>query len=60
MRNSLLLFFEILWITTGVLCIAAGIRIARTDGSSKIIIFVLMAVVSFLFAWLKHKQRKKS
>ncbi len=60
MRNKSLLVLEIIWITTGVLCIAAGIRFAITGGSSKIYIFGIMALVSFLFAWFRHSQRKKS
>jgi hypothetical protein len=60
MRNSSLLFLEIIWIVTGVLCIAAGIRFAFTTGGSKTLIFALMAVVCFVFAWVRDKQRKKS
>jgi hypothetical protein len=60
MRNSSLLFLEIIWIVTGVLCIAAGIRFAITTGGSKTLIFALMAVVCFVFAWVRDKQRKKS
>jgi hypothetical protein len=60
MRNSSLLIMEILWIATGVLCFGAGIRIAVTGGGNKIFVFALMSLVSFLFAWLRHKQRKKS
>jgi uncharacterized membrane protein YczE len=60
MRNSSLLVLEIIWIVTGVLCIAAGIRFALTNGGSKIPIFALMAMICFVFAWLRDKQRKKS
>jgi hypothetical protein len=59
MRNSSLLILEIIWITVGILCIIAGIRFAIKIGSSKIPIFALMAMISFVFAWLRHKQRKK-
>jgi hypothetical protein len=59
MRNSSLLVLEIIWIVTGVLCIAAGIRFAIAGGGGKVFIFALMALISFLFAWLRHKQRKK-
>jgi hypothetical protein len=51
---------EIIWISTGILSVAAGIRFAFTQGGSKIIIFAVMALVSFLFAWMRHRQRKKS
>jgi hypothetical protein len=60
MRNSSLLILEIIWIVTGILSIAAGIKFAVTSGGSKTIIFALMALISFVFAWLRHKQRKKS
>jgi len=60
MKNSSLLILEIIWIVTGVLCIAAGIRYAITTGGSKIFIFALMSLISFVFAWLRHRQRKKS
>jgi len=60
MRNSSLLIMEIIWIATGVLCIAASIRMATTTGGNKIFIFAAMALVSFVFAFLRHKQRKKN
>jgi len=60
MRNNSLLILEIIWIATGVLCIAAGIRFAIMSSGSKIYIFLLMALISFGFAWLRYKQRKKS
>lgn len=59
MRNRSLLVLEIVWIVTGVLCIAAGIRYMISGGNSKIPIFVLMALICFVFAWLRHRQRKK-
>jgi hypothetical protein len=60
MRNRYLLVVEIIWIITGLLCIAAGIRLAFTDGGGRILIFALMAVISFVFAFLRHNQRKKN
>jgi len=60
MRNSSLLALEIIWIATGVLCIAAGIRFVITGGTGKIPVFALMALICFGFAWIRHKQRKKS
>ncbi len=59
MRNSSLLVMEIIWITTGVLSVVAGISYAITSGGSKVFIFASMALISFVFAWLRHKQRKK-
>jgi hypothetical protein len=58
--KSRLLILEIIWIATGVLCILAGIRFSLTSGGTKIYIFATMALVSFVFAWLRHNQRKKS
>jgi hypothetical protein len=60
MRNSSLLILEIIWIATGVVSLGAGVRYAFTTGGNKVYIFALMALISFLFAWLRHKQRKKS
>ena len=59
MRNSSLLAMEIIWIATGTLCLVAAIKLAFTDGGKEIIIFALMALISFIFGWLKEKQRKK-
>jgi hypothetical protein len=59
MRNNSLLILEIIWWATGVISIVAGIRFAVTEGGIKTLIFILMALVSFLFAWLRHQQRKK-
>jgi hypothetical protein len=60
MRNSSLFILEIIWIVIGLLSIGAGIRIAITTGGNKPVLFALMALISFVFAWLRHKQRKKS
>jgi hypothetical protein len=58
-KNYYLIIIEIVWIVTGVLCIAATIRIATTSGGNRIYIFALMAVVSFIFAWIRDRQRRK-
>jgi hypothetical protein len=60
MRNSSLLILEIIWIATGVLSVAAGIKFAIYNGGQKVFVFAAMALISFVFAWLRHKQRKKS
>jgi hypothetical protein len=60
MNRKHLLILEIIWGFTGVLCIAAGVRYAITTGGPRILIFILMAFISFLFAWLRHRERKKS
>ena len=60
MRNSSLLAMEIIWISTGVLSVAAAIKFAIGSGGDRTIIFALMGLISFIFAWLRHKQRKKA
>jgi hypothetical protein len=59
MSKRYLLIFEIIWIVTGILCIAAGVRYFVIAGGPRIFIFITMAAVSFLFAWLRHRERKK-
>ncbi|MCX6329935.1 MAG: hypothetical protein NTZ85_10565 [Bacteroidia bacterium] len=59
MSKRFLLIIEIVWIITGLLCLAAGIRYAITAGGNKIFIFALLSLISFLFAWLRHRERKK-
>jgi hypothetical protein len=51
---------EIIWIAVGILSVAAGIRFTITEGGPKIFIFISMALISFVFAWIRHRQRKKS
>ena len=59
--NKSNLILEIIWLITGVLCIAAGIRMFITGGyNNRLLIVLLMAFVSFLFARFRHIQRKKS
>jgi len=53
------LILEIVWLITGFLCLAAVFRYLMNGYDRRILIFVLMAVVSFLFAWYRHRQRKK-
>lgn len=60
MRNSSLLMLEMLWWATGIIAVAAAIRFAVTDGGVKTLIFLGMALVSFLFARMRRQQRKKS
>jgi len=60
MNKKSLRILEIVWITVGIFCIAAGIRFAITTGGSRVFIFIIMALVSFTFAWGRHRQRKKS
>ncbi|MGD0341351.1 MAG: hypothetical protein ABSA76_06565 [Bacteroidales bacterium] len=59
MNKRYLLIIEVIWIVTGILCLIAGIRYATGRGGNKTYIFFLLAAVSFLFAWLRDRQRKK-
>jgi hypothetical protein len=56
MNKKFILILEIIWIATGILSIAAGIRYAIRTGGSGVLIFVLLSVISFLFAWFRHRQ----
>lgn len=58
MSNKYLLILEIIWWATGSVSLAVAVRIAATEGGNRTILFILMALVSFLFAWLRRKQRK--
>jgi membrane protein implicated in regulation of membrane protease activity len=51
---------EIIWIVTAVLCTSGAIRSAFAEGWNKTVLFVVMALVSLTFAWLRHRQRKKN
>jgi hypothetical protein len=54
------LLLEIIWLITGTLCILAAIRLVTINGyTNRILLFLAMALVSFLFAWFRHRQRKK-
>jgi hypothetical protein len=55
-----MLILEIIWWATGVVSIVAGIRFAATEGGIKTLLFIVMALISFLFAWFRHQQRKKN
>jgi hypothetical protein len=59
MNKKALLVLEIVWITVGILSVAAGISYTIKNGGSRTLIFFLMALVSFVFAYIRHKQRKK-
>ena len=60
MKNSSLLILEIVWIIVGIACIIAGIIYAISPGGARTFVFFLMALVSFLFATVRHRQRKNS
>jgi hypothetical protein len=60
MNKKYLKILEIIWIIVGSVCILAGARFAIKTGGSGVYIFIIMALVSFAFAWMRHRQRKKS
>jgi hypothetical protein len=60
MNKKSLLVLEIVWISVGIICIIAGIRLAIKTGGSGRFTFFIMALVSFVFAFIRHRQRKKS
>jgi uncharacterized membrane protein HdeD (DUF308 family) len=59
MNKKSLLILEIVWITVGTISLVAGIHYAFKTGGSRVFMFLLMAAVSFLFAGVRHWQRKK-
>jgi hypothetical protein len=59
MNKKFLILLEVVWILTGILCLLAGIKLATGTGGKIMYIFFLLAVVSFLFAWYRDKERKK-
>jgi len=59
MKNKFLLVLEIVWIIIGLACTAAGINSSITNDLKKSLIFFIMAVISFIFARIRHVQRKK-
>jgi len=59
MNKKTLLILEIIWIITGILSIAAGVRYLIKGGGKMFFIFPLLAIISFLFAWIRHRERKK-
>jgi len=59
MSKKYLLILEIIWIITGILCVVAGIRYIIRDSGKMFFLFPLMAIISFVFAWLRHRERKK-
>ena len=60
MNNRVLLALEIAWIIIGILCLAAAVHNRLQADGSRYMIFVLMGVASFVMAWFRHNQRKKS
>jgi len=59
MSKKFLLVIEIVWLITGTLCVIASIRYIAHDGGKLAFVFPVMAIISFFFAWIRHRQRKK-
>jgi len=60
MRNSSLMALEIIWFVAGIMCIYAAVRSAMAGEGGRTALFILMTLISFIFALLRHNQRKKS
>lgn len=59
MTNKSLIILEIVWIVIGIASALAGLHLAITTGGNRVYIFLLMTLVAFAMAWLRHYQRKK-
>lgn len=59
MNRKFHIVLEVVWLLTGFLCLYAGIRLAFGTRGMPMYIFFALAVVSFLFAWFRDKERKK-
>jgi hypothetical protein len=60
MTKRSLLILEIIWIIIGAASIIAGIHNIITANGNKVLIFLLMGIIAFAMAWLRHHQRNKS
>lgn len=59
MNKKSLLILEIIWAVTGLLSMVAAITSVVSVGvSSRFLVFTVMAAVAFLFAFLRHRQRR--
>ncbi len=59
MNKKSLLILEIIWTATGLLSLVAAITSVASRGlSSTFFVFIIMAVVAFVFAFLRHRQRR--
>ncbi len=59
MNKKSLLILEIIWTATGFLSLIAAITSATSKGfSGTFIVFFIMSAVSFMFAFLRHRQRR--
>lgn len=59
MNKKGILAIEIIWILLGLFCLGIAIRELITNGFSRSWLFLVMAAVSFILAWIRDRQRKK-
>ena len=60
MKTKFSLVIEIVWIIIGLASFYLSIKEFINNNNRQAGIFLIMAVVSFLLAWFRDKQRKKS
>jgi hypothetical protein len=60
MSSKPLRILQITWIIVGIICIAGSIRSVLINDTPRVFIFLAMAIISFLFAWIRHIQQKRS
>lgn len=60
MRNKLSLAFEILWVTTAILCLFAGIHQSYFEGFAKSYVFFILSSVAFIMYLLRRQIRKSN
>ncbi|TFH35732.1 MAG: hypothetical protein E4G95_06560 [Bacteroidia bacterium] len=60
MNKRSLLILQIAWIIIGILCIWAAFHNNFRGSGSRATIFALMGLASFVMAWFRYNQRKKS
>jgi len=60
MKNRSSLLVEILWISIGVVSLYLFLREIIGKDIREAGMFLLMSIISFLLAWFRHNQRKKS
>lgn len=60
MKTKFSLVIEIVWIIIGLASFYLSIKEFINNNNRQAGIFLIMAAVSFLLAWFRDKQRKKS
>ncbi len=59
MSKKSLLLLEIIWTALGVICLVIAVRETLRAGTGHSWLFMVMAVIAFGLARLRHVQRKK-